>query len=72
MNTKYNSFQYDPYFTSANTKTSTVGTIVRDIWYDNNIAEGNNANLFGFTNNKYNKDAEKISMQVFDKRHTQN
>jgi len=62
MNTKYNSFQYDPYFTSANTKTSTVGTIVRDIWYDNNIAFENNANLFGFTNNQLNRGGDSLSL----------
>jgi hypothetical protein len=59
---KYHTFQNNPFFTSANTKTSTVGTTVRDIWYDNNIAFENNANLFGFTNNTSNKGGDNISL----------
>jgi hypothetical protein len=61
-NTKYHTFKNHPFFTSANTKKSTVETTVREIWYDNNIAEGNNAKLFGFTNNTSNKGGENISL----------
>ena len=57
--TKYHTFQNNPFFTSDNTKTSTVGTTVREILYDGNIADVNNANLFGFKNNQY---GENISL----------